>query len=112
MFARKWSRRAIGAAVLVIVLTISGSVMLLRSRGTAEIVPVPFSDLLRDVDRGAVAELVVTGDTLDFARKDGRHLRTIAPANYAAANAAFIPSLASRGIRIEVRNAAEPAAYS
>src|SRR4029077_2301643 len=41
-----------------------------------------------------------------------RHFRTIAPANYATANAAFIPSMASHDVRIDVRSAAEPAAYS
>jgi len=75
-------------------------------------VQVPFSDLLRDLDHGSVTELVVAGDTLEFARKDGHHFRTVAPANYVTANAAFIPSLASRDIRIDVRNTAEPAAYS
>jgi len=112
VFARKWSRRAIAAAVLAVLVAVSGAVFLVRSRATAEIVQVPFSDLLHDLDGGRMTELVINGDTLEYARTDGAHLRTIAPANYVTANAAFIPSLTSRGIRVDVRNVAEPAAYS
>jgi cell division protease FtsH len=112
VFARKWSRRASAAALLAALLAIGAGVFLVRGRGTAETVQVPFSDLLRDLDHGSVTELVVSGDTLEFARKDGHRFRTVAPANYVTANAAFIPSLASRDIRIDVRNTAEPAAYS
>ena len=112
MFARKWSRRAMVAAALMLVLAISGGVMLIRARGTVEILQVPFSDLLRDLDRGTVTELVVNGDTLEYARNDAHHFRTIAPANYVTANPAFVPSLAAKNVRIDVRNTGEPAAYS
>jgi cell division protease FtsH len=112
VFARQWSRRAIAAAVLAVVVVISGAALFVRARGTAEIAQVPFSDLLRDVEAGAVTDVAVTGDTLEYTRADGRHVRAIAPANYVTANASFIPSLTSRHIRIDVKNAAEPAAYS
>jgi len=108
VFARKWSRRATAAVVLG-VLIVGGAVLFVRSRGTAEIVQVPFSDLLRDVDAGIVTDLVVNGDTLDYARTDQKRFRAFAPANYVTAN---IPLLTSRHIRIDVKNAAEPAAYS
>jgi cell division protease FtsH len=100
------------AAALMLVLAISGGVMLIRARGTVEILQVPFSDLLRDLDRGTVTELVVNGDTLEYARNDAHHFRTIAPANYVTANPAFVPSLAAKNVRIDVRNTGEPAAYS
>ena len=41
-------------------------------RQTVAVTQVPFSDLLRDLDRGAVSEVVVNGDTLDFKLTDGR----------------------------------------
>ncbi|HYM21715.1 MAG TPA: ATP-dependent zinc metalloprotease FtsH [Vicinamibacterales bacterium] len=112
MPARKWSRRSVAAAAVAVVLALIGTVFLIRARGAAETAQVPFSDLLSDVDRGAVAAVTVVGDTLEFARKDGRQLRTTAPANYVTANPSFVTSLASRGIRLDVRNSAEPAAYS
>ena len=111
MFARKWSRRAIAAAVLALFVAGAG-LMFIRSHGTAEIAQVPFSDLLRDVDGGTITDLVVNGDMLEYARTDGKHFRAIAPANYVTANGSFIPSLIGRHIRIDVKNAAEPAAYS
>ena len=112
MFARKWSRRTlwIGAASLVVLLIVA--VVLLRSRAGVDVAQVPFSDLLRHLDRGAVTEVVVSGDTLDFKVTTGQAFRTVAPANYVTANAAFVPDLAKKNIRIDVRSAAEPAAYS
>ena len=112
MFARKWSRRAlwIGAASCLVLLLVGG--VLLRSRATEQVAQVPFSDLLRHLDRGAVSEVVVSGDTLDFKLTSGQAFRTVAPANYVTTNAAFVPDLAKKNIRIDVRSAAEPAAYS
>ena len=39
-------------------------------------------------------------------------LRTLAPASYVTANSAFIPDLARKGVRIDVRSAPEQTAYS
>jgi len=113
VFARKWSRRTlwIGAASLVVLLVVV-AVGLQRSRAATAVAEVPFSDLLHHLDRGDVAEVVVSGDTLDFKLTTGTAFRTIAPANYVTANAAFVPELAKKNIRINVRSAAEPAAYS
>ena len=108
MFARKWSRRTlwIGAASIVLVLLVS--LALVRSRAGVQAAQVPFSDLLRHLDRGAVSEVVVSGDTLDFKLTTGQAFRTVAPANYVTANAAFVPDLAKKNIRLDVRSAAEP----
>jgi len=73
---------------------------------------VPFSDLLSALDRGAVAEVTVNGDTLDVRMADGHLVRTLAPANYVTANSSFVPDLAKRNVRIDVRSAPEPTAYS
>jgi cell division protease FtsH len=112
VFARKWSRRSlwVGAAALAGLVFVAAVV--LRSRATVDVALVPFSDLLRHIDRGAVTEVVVSGDTLDFKLTTGQAFRTVAPVNYVTANAGFVPDLAKRNIRIDVRSAAEPAAYS
>src|SRR5580765_7994995 len=112
VFARKFSRRrlTIGAAGLV-VLALSAFFMV-RARKGPETVQVPFSDLLRHLDKGAVAAVVVTGDTVDFSLTSGQTLRTVAPPNYITVNSAFVPELARRNVRIDVRTPAEPAAYS
>jgi cell division protease FtsH len=73
----------------------------------------PFSDLMRDLDRGLVAEVVINGDTLDVTRRDGTAFRTLAPANYVTVNPAFVPELATKQVRVDVRSTPEQtAAYS
>jgi cell division protease FtsH len=99
----------IGVAVVVLLVVASSAAM--RARGVAATPPVPFSDLLRHLDRGEVAELVVVGDTLDFKLSSGKALRTVAPLNYVTLNPAFVTDLAKRNVRIDVRSAPEPNAY-
>ena len=112
MFARKWSGRAMWIAASVLLLAAVSGAFLLHNRRALAVTQVPFSDLLRDLDRGVVAEVVVTGDTLDYKRTDGGAFRTMAPANYVTANAAFVPDLAKKGVRIDVQIASEQSAYS
>jgi cell division protease FtsH len=71
-----------------------------------------FTDLLKDLDRGVVAEVVVSGDTLEVTHTDGRVTRTTAPANYVTANPGFVPDLARKGVRLDVRTASDQSAYS
>jgi len=84
--ARKWFRlRSLWIAVAVA--AVAGAVVLLmHARGASEPQLVAFSDLLKDLDRGQVAEVVVNGDTLDVTHADGRVTRTTVPANYVTAN--------------------------
>jgi cell division protease FtsH len=110
--SRKWFRsRAFWIGAIVVVALLSG-MMLVRSRVATQTPQVAFSDVLRDLDRGVVSEVVVTGDTLEVRLSDGRAMRTTTPANYATAHAAFIPELARKGVRIDVRAASEQSAYS
>jgi len=51
----------------------------------------------------AVKAVSVNGDTLDFTLATGETFRTVAPAGYVTANAAFIPDLAKKQVRIEVQ---------
>jgi cell division protease FtsH len=112
VFARKFSRRAILTAAGVLVVVMLGTVLLLRRTAGPAIPSVPFSDLLRDLDRGAVAAVVVNGDALEFQLADGRTFRTTAPTNYVTASSAFVPDLAKRNVRIDVRTAPEGSAYN
>jgi cell division protease FtsH len=112
VFARKWSRRTIYVSAGVLVVLLAAAAALIPARRGAEIVQVPFSDLLRQLEGGAVTDVVVNGDTLDFKLNTGKTYRTIAPANYVTANAAFVPDLAKRNIRIDVRTVPEQNAYS
>jgi len=110
----QWSRRRVllvSSVVIVLLLSIVGYA-LVRARGAATVAQVPFSDLLRDVDRGVVADVVVNGDALDFTRTDHTAARTIAPPNYVTANAAFIADLARKHVRIDVQSAPDQSAYS
>jgi cell division protease FtsH len=108
----KWSRRRLVLAVPAVLVTLLWIGILVRSRISAEPPQVPFSDLLSALDRGAVAEVTVNGDTLDVKMADGHLVRTLAPANYVTANSSFVPDLAKRNVRIDVRSAPEPTAYS
>jgi len=113
VFARKWSRRTMGIAASVVLLAVlSGGAVLVRNRQVTGLVQVPFSDLLRDLDHGVVTDVVVNGDTLDFKRQDGRAFRTVAPANFVTANAAFVPELAKKGVRIDVQTISDQSAFS
>jgi cell division protease FtsH len=112
VFGRKWSARTLSliaaAAVVVLVVAVLG----LRTRSAPDVPVVPFSDLLAQLNGGSVSAVAVSGDTLEFTLRDGRTLRTVAPANYVTANTAFVPELSRRNIRIDIRNAPEQSAYS
>jgi len=85
---------------------------MMRSRNAAEAPQVPFSELLRDLNRGAVSEVVVDGDELRITLNDGRVTRTTAPGNYVTANPSFVSELVSKGVRFDVRRASEQTAYN
>jgi cell division protease FtsH len=112
VFARKFTRRSILVVAVAALTLIAGALLLVRLRGGVVVAQVPFSDLLRQLEGGAVNEVVVNGDTLEFKLKSGQAYRTIAPANYVTANAAFVPDLARKGVRIEVQTIPEQSAYS
>src|SRR5207248_95149 len=112
LFARKWSRRTlwIAAACALAASTLIGFAVYSRTVGV--VAQVPFSDLLRQIDRNEVTEVVASGDVLEFKTAAGQSLRTVMPASYLTANAAFVPDLARKNIRIDVRSSADPAAFS
>jgi cell division protease FtsH len=112
VFSGKWSRRrTLSVAAIALAILVSGG-LVLHGRIGVDVAQVPFSDVLRALDQGAVSEVVVNGDTLDVKLTNGKTVRTVAPANYVTANAAFIPDLTKKNVRIDVRTAAEQSAYS
>jgi cell division protease FtsH len=112
VFSRRFQRRAIMAAAIVLLVAVSAGLWLVRARRASAITQVPFSDLLRHLDGGAVSAVTVNGDTLDFTLRGGQTFRTIAPANYVTANAAFVPDLAKKNVRIDIQTLPEQSAYS
>jgi cell division protease FtsH len=110
--SRKWFRsRALWIAAGVVVALASAGLFAWR-QAAAEPPQMVFSDLLRDVDRGAIGELVVNGDRLDVKTADGRLFRTTTPTNYIAANPTFLADLARKGVRIDVHGSTADSAYS
>ena len=112
MFARRFQRRSIIIAATLLFVVLAGGLMFVRARRATALTQVPFSDLLRHLDSGAVSAVVVNGDTLDFTVADGHTFRTVVPLNYVTANAAFVPDLAKRNVRIDVQTPQEPGTYS
>src|SRR4051812_37412282 len=76
VFARWCQRRTLIVGATLLVAALAGGVIYLRAHRAGAVVQVPFSDLLRDLDNGSVAAVVVNGDTLDFTLTSGRTLRT------------------------------------
>jgi cell division protease FtsH len=112
VFGRKFSRRAILAAVAGVTLLLASGGFMLRARTQAALPQAPFSDLLSHLAAGQVIEVVVSGDMLDVKLKSGQVFRTVAPANYVTANSTFVPDLAKKNVRIDIRTASEQTAYS
>ena len=111
VFGKSTRRRTIGIAV-GFALFLALAAVVIRTRPTVDVTQVAFSDLLRDIDRGLVSEIVVIGDTLDVKLTSGRLQRTTAPANYVAASPSFMSDTSRKGVRVEVRGAPEQTAYS
>ena len=83
VFGRRFHRRTIIIiGVTLLIVAASGGLMLLRARRANAVAQVPFSDLLRNLDVGAVSAVVVNGDTLDYTLAGGQTFRTNVPANY------------------------------
>jgi cell division protease FtsH len=96
----------------MLVLVAVAAIIVVRGRSTVELTQAPFSDLLRDLDRGVVSEVAVNGDTLAYTLTTGQTLQSNAPLNYVTANPTFIAEMAKRGVRINVRRPPDDTAYS
>jgi len=112
VLAGKWTRPRIVFGLLAGIALLTGAIVVSQGRVGSVPPQAPFSDLLRDVEQNSVKEVLVTGDTLDVKLSDGTAFRTVAPGNYVTDNATFIPELARKGVRIDVRAATEQTAFS
>jgi cell division protease FtsH len=112
VLSRRFQRRAILIASTLLLVAVAGGLTYLRLHRAAVPGQVPFSELLGQLDRGAVSAVVVNGDSLDFTLADGHTFRTTAPASYVTANATFVSDMAKRQVRIDVRTIPEQSAYS
>ena len=112
MFSRRFQRRAILIASTLLLVAVAGGLTYQRLHRAPVPGQVPFSELLGQLDRGAVSAVVVNGDSLDFTLADGQTFRTTAPASYVTANATFVSDMAKRQVRIDVRTLPEQSAYS
>jgi len=109
---RKFFRGRTIAVALGVVILLAAVGVFARTRSHVVVAEIPFSDLLRDVDRGLVAEVVANGDALDVKLRDGRLERTTAPANYVTASPTFMAALQRAGVRVDIRAVPEQTAYS
>lgn len=106
MVPRKWqpTRTFWIAAGLAFVVTV-----VLQVRHQSAPTPrVPFSEFLTDVERGNVAAIEISGDTLHVTRPSGEIVLTTAPISYLAINSTMTTELARKGVKIDVRSAAQP----
>jgi cell division protease FtsH len=108
----RFSRRHTIAAAAAVVILLASAGLIVRARTSVDVPQVPFSEMIRDLDRGVVSGIVVNGDSLDVKLTNGRLVRTTTPANYVTANPSFTFDAAKRGVRIEIHSAPEPTAYS
>ena len=78
--------------------------------------PVPptiaFSDFIRQLDAGAVAQVSFGEHAITIAMRDGQIAQTVAPPEFLSANASFVTDLVKRDIRVEVSPAPDPTSLS
>ncbi len=104
MSPRSWLTRrslVVGAIALCTLLLVA---IVVWSRSTAErqVRDVVFSDFLSAVNRGAVTEIAIGEQAIDATLRDGRRVRTVAPAGFSA-SPAFMNELMQRRVRVAVQ---------
>jgi cell division protease FtsH len=110
---RKWLKRRITWIVAgVLACFIGVTVALVKAHAGAEASLAPFSDLLAAADSGSVSTVAITGDSLTATFKDGKTMKTLAPAGYVTANPSFVPDLVKKGVRLDVQPVAEQSPYN
>ncbi|CAN5875324.1 ATP-dependent zinc metalloprotease FtsH [soil metagenome] len=97
-------------AVAVILLGIPAA-MFLANRGPAA-PPVAFSDFLRQVEDGRVAQVTFEERHIAATLTDGTALTTVAPREFLAANSGFVTELIRKDIRVDAAVTADPNAVS
>jgi cell division protease FtsH len=112
MSFRKWLRsRPLWIASGFVLFLVLAALIVTWGRGV-EVPQAAFSDFLREAERGTVTSLVIRGDTFEWTLADGTTARTRATLGYVTANPTFVQDLARKGVRIDVHEAPDQAAYS
>ena len=74
--------------------------------------PMPFSEFLRRLDDGTVAQVTFGDPAIEVAFKDGSAATTFAPPDFLAANASFVTDLVKRQIVVDVVPGKDPRSLS
>ena len=98
-------------AAAVVALTAVTAGIYVAQRAPVE-APLAFSDFLRAVENGNVAQVTFADRAIDVVLTDGRMVQTFAPPDFLAANATFVTDLARRNIRVDATPPAQPGALS
>ena len=99
LFSRK---RLVSGAIALVAVALVAFLSWSRMQGRQEVRDVVFSDVLAAVKKGSVKELGVGNQVLEATLRDGRRVRTVAPAGFTA-NAAFMNELMDKGVRVVVQ---------
>jgi cell division protease FtsH len=82
------------------------------ARRAPEAPPMPFSEFVKQVEAGAVAQVTFDEREITMKLRDGRTDRTIAPPEFLAANSSFVTGLVRRDVRVDVTPAKDPRALN
>ncbi len=96
--------------LVALLIAIVGSVHMLRQQ--TEPPELAFSDFLRNIEQGQVAQVRFAAGGIDVTLRDGAVTHTVPPPEFMAASAGFVTDLAKRNVRIEVQAAPEPGTLS
>ena len=107
MSPRRWlTRRPVVIGTIVAATFLVVAIILFRGTGGGSVPEMAFSDFLRELEAGGVAEVVVGDRGLGVGLRSGDRLRTVAPVGFAG-NPAFMTDLMKRHVRVVVEAGGE-----
>jgi cell division protease FtsH len=71
-----------------------------------------FSEFLKEVDAGVVAQVTFEERSISITKRDGSKLNTVAPPEFLAANSAFINDLVRKNVKVTAAEVPDPGALS
>jgi cell division protease FtsH len=99
--------------LIVALLAITGvPAMLYLANRAPDVPPVAFSEFIQKVSAGEVAQVTFEPRQIRATLANGATLTTVAPAEFLAANSAFVTDLVTRGVRVEALPPADPNALN
>ena len=106
----RWPRYLVPVLTCVILAAIGLTFYLVRRAPDPP--TLAFSDFLRQIEAGEVAQVRFGDRSIGVLLKDGQVVQTIAPPEFLAASSTFVTDLVHRGIRVDVSQPADPTAMS